>query len=717
MANIFKLLGSVIIDDDQAQSSLKKLEQGAEKASKKFSSIAQGMGAFGAGMTTAIGGAGTLLYQLGIEGEDAGIKIQTGLGLSAEEAEKFKIQAKGIYKEGFGESLPAVTDALVTVKQGLQDVNDADLGNVTKSMMNIAQLTGEDVLQVTRAVDQMQEHFGVSVAEAQDLIVKGQQKGLNYSNEMMDSILEYAPQFKNMGYSAEEMFNVFSAGAENGAFNLDKIGDAVKENFLRLSDMGKGQQSVMGELGISAEETMAKITAGGSQAQGAYTQVMTALAGVKDETERNRMGVELFGTQWEDLGQNVIMALDPAKGKIGEVKGATDELNNTLANSSANNFAETMRKLKDSLAPIAQAVLNLVNDNLPAIQNFATKAGQFIGGISPHVLKFVAVFGAIIGVVSAVATALAPVIFVIGQLIPIFVKVWQVISKVIAIVRSWGAVMGVIAGGPIVWIIAGVVALIAIIVLLWRKSEGFRNACASIWNGIKAVVGVAISVIMKLLRGLASFIGGVLTVVWNVVKVAWQVAWAVLGGIIRVAIAIIKGIVNTIKAIAGGVAKVWDLIKQRWSTVWGGMSKVVEKAVGLIKGAVGGINKIVDGVVNSIENAIDAIGRFMNKIGSKAFQGAVNTFNKITGGGGESKGKQKKNANGTDNFEGGWTVVGEQGRELVKLPQGSQITPNHELDGIGGKQVNQTLNFYGVKPNANEVARKTKQASQRLALE
>ncbi len=41
-------------------------------------------------------------------------------------------------------------------------------------------------------------------------------------------------------------------------------------------------------------------------------------------------------------------------------------------------------------------------------------------------------------------------------------------------------------------------------------------------------------------------------------------------------------------------------------------------------------------------------------------------------------------AAGTANFSGGWAVVGEKGPELVRLPAGSQVIPNHMLPGLAG---------------------------------
>lgn len=45
-------------------------------------------------------------------------------------------------------------------------------------------------------------------------------------------------------------------------------------------------------------------------------------------------------------------------------------------------------------------------------------------------------------------------------------------------------------------------------------------------------------------------------------------------------------------------------------------------------------------------------------------------------------------AGGTDFAPGGLAMVGERGPELVNLPRGSQVIPNHELSGVGGTTIN-----------------------------
>lgn len=52
-------------------------------------------------------------------------------------------------------------------------------------------------------------------------------------------------------------------------------------------------------------------------------------------------------------------------------------------------------------------------------------------------------------------------------------------------------------------------------------------------------------------------------------------------------------------------------------------------------------------------------------------------------------------AMGTDYAPGGLSLVGENGPELLRLPRGSSVTPNHKLGGMGGTTINQNFTFTG----------------------
>ena len=80
------------------------------------------------------------------------------------------------------------------------------------------------------------KQFGLSAQEAMDFIVAGTQNGLDKTQELGDNLSEYAGKFAQAGYSAEEYFQLLNNGLDNGAYNLDKVNDAINEVPTRLAD-------------------------------------------------------------------------------------------------------------------------------------------------------------------------------------------------------------------------------------------------------------------------------------------------------------------------------------------------------------------------------------------------------------------------------------------------------------------------------------------------
>lgn len=98
-----------------------------------------------------------------------------------------------------------------------------------------------------------------------------------------------------MGLSAEQMMGILIAGAQAGAFNLDKVGDAVKEFNIRAGDGSKTTAEGFKAIGLSADAMKAAIRAGGEEAQQAFMATVAALAAMEDPVAQNTAGVALFG--------------------------------------------------------------------------------------------------------------------------------------------------------------------------------------------------------------------------------------------------------------------------------------------------------------------------------------------------------------------------------------------------------------------------------------
>lgn len=110
----------------------------------------------------------------------------------------------------------------------------------------------------------------------------------------------------------------------------------------------------------------------------------------------------------------------------------------------------------------------------------------------------------------------------------------------------------------------------------------------------------------------------------------------------------------------------------------------------------GSLKDAFKGFITDIKDGkgwLESLGSALNKVADKlldmALDGLFNIFS--AGGGGGIFGAIGSlfgighNANGTNNWGGGLTMVGERGPELVNLPSGSQVIPNSALGGSSMK--------------------------------
>lgn len=181
---------------------------------------------------------------------------------------------------------------------------------------------------------------------------------MDYSGEMIDSINEYSVQFKKLGLDAEDMFSIFANGAQNGAFNLDKVGDAVKEFSIRAIDGSDTTKQGFEALGMDVAKMAERFGAGGDSAKEAFNEVIKGLAEMDDPIAQSAAGVNLFGTMWEDLGPQVITSMSTASDAIDKSKESVEELVNVKYDTLSGALGGLWRTIQvDVLQPIGNQLI------------------------------------------------------------------------------------------------------------------------------------------------------------------------------------------------------------------------------------------------------------------------------------------------------------------------------------------------------------------------
>ena len=224
-----------------------------------------------------------------------------------------------------------------------------------------------DVEESTRAAEAIRKNFGSSAEEAFSLIAAGAQNGLDFSGELIDTINEYSSQFAKLGFDADGMFNILQAGADGTAWNLDKVGNAIKEFSIRAIDGSDATVEAFTSLGYNADELMATFAAGGEGANDAFFDVLDTLMAVDDQVARDALGVALFGTQWEDLGVEAMQAMADASQAAYDTGDALEQINQVKYNDLDSDLRGIGRQIEVALLPAADAMYQSLMSNMPEI--------------------------------------------------------------------------------------------------------------------------------------------------------------------------------------------------------------------------------------------------------------------------------------------------------------------------------------------------------------
>jgi len=464
---------------DELESSLEEANAGMrELASGAASAAAAGIAAIGTAAASAIGG----LLSFSGDASKALNKFQAQTGASAEEMEEFREIATDLYNSNLGESIEDVAASMATVRQVTKQTGE-ELRNTTKNAILLRDTFGYEVNETINAANSLMKQFGITADEAYTLIAQAAQNGADKNGDLLDTLNEYAPQFKALGFSANEFTNILIDGAENGAFSIDKVGDAVKEFNIRSKDLSQTSLDAYKALGLNGKQMSAQFAAGGDAAQKAFATVLQKMNEIEDPLKRNTIGVGLFGTQFEDLEVEAILALRQI-GTAADMSADTLQQINNVQYSDLHSAFESIRRgiVTQLVEPIEQNLLPTVNafanelkdvDVTPIVTGLGwilDNAGNLAAGAAAVGAGMLTwnVANTVLGAVQAI-------------------KNWRVATQGMTVAQA--ALNLVMSANPIGLVITAVAALAAGIAVLWHTNEDFRNAMIRVWKDVQSAIG------------------------------------------------------------------------------------------------------------------------------------------------------------------------------------------------------------------------------------
>lgn len=560
------------------------------------------------------------------ETENAVIKVNAYFGETGQAAEESANVIKAVYSDGVGESMDSVADAVLIVKKNLGDLSETDLTNLTQQAITLDELYGIDMNETLRGVNSLMQQYGLTAQEAMDYIVVGTQNGLDKTNELGDNLSEYAGKFSQAGYSASEYFQLLDNGLKNGAYNLDKVNDAINEVTTRLVDGTIGES--IGSFSTKTQELFTSWQNGGATQKQVIDSIVADIGNCTNQQEALNLATLAFGTMAEDGNLKFITSLTSVGSTYDSVKGSAQGMFDATTTPMQQMESNT-RKLQQALVPLGEKLAELANAILPPLVSVITTIGGWFERLLGPVQNFVIILGALLAAFTALTPVIAAISVAMGALnvsmlpiIAVIAAVAAAIAGIIAIIQNWGAItqwFGELWNTICTGIGAMVDSLKAWFSNLWTHLQ-------SVWEGICNVVQTAVMLLGSIIQGAI-----------DIITLPFQMIWENCKGIVSSVWEDIKSVVSSaIHAVSSTISSVMGAIKNVISTVWNAISSKVSSVLNAIKTTVSTIFNAVKSVASSVWNGIKSvISSVVDGIKSKVssvFNGVKSTVTSIFNG-------------------------------------------------------------------------------------
>lgn len=337
---------------------------------------------------TAVGGALTGAVISANSEEKALNSLQAQTGLTTEELSKYESIIGEIYKDNFGESQEDIANTLSKIKQVTDEQNPQKLKDMAENLYTLeATFDNFDISETLRGINGLMTNMGLTADEAFDYIVKGVQNGLNYSGELGDNIAEYSQIWGQAGFDAEQMFSILENGTKNGAYNLDKVNDFVKEFTISISD-GRIEKN-LGSFSKGTGEIFKKWKDGKATASDVFYSVISDLKNTKNEQKALTTASTVWSALGEDNAMKVIKSLGNVNKNYKNVKGSMEKIKDIKYDDVESDWASLGRTVQtDVINPIGKSLFPEVKKLCKFVENHTDDiiptlkiVGSLVGGI------------------------------------------------------------------------------------------------------------------------------------------------------------------------------------------------------------------------------------------------------------------------------------------------------------------------------------------------
>ena len=628
--NIFKLVGEIVVNNEEAVEKIKDTTRKAEELSKKVGNSVQdagkkltSVGKALAPLSAAVGGVLTASVKGASDFQNGMAKMSTLFDTS-------KTSVSDLSKEFLNLSSKTGLGAKELAEAGYQALSAGQdvskVGGFVETAGNLAKAgfttttTAVDIL--TTAINAYGEKAG-NANQISNKLVRTQNLGKTTVDELSSSMGKIIPTASAMNVNIDNL--------TSGYVSLTKQGIATAEATTYMNSM-------FNELGDSGT------TLGGvikEKTGMSFQDCMKNGMSLADVLQITKQYADENGIAYNELWSSA----EAGKAGLAILNGGVDEFNKTVETmaSDTDDVGEALKKLETPSVKIQKSLNRLKNSGIELGTAFVTVLTPTIDKVSSTTERITARFNSLddhtktmIATAMSIVAVASPVLLIGGKIISFIGTAITTGGRLIGGIPKLIALIGGI-NPVIIGVIAVIAAIIAAGVALYKnwdtikekagelkdavaeKWNNLKERTAEIWNSIVSVVSTVWDTMKNVVTVGVMLIGEIISAAVQIITLPWMFIWENCKEYIIAAWEFIKNAVSTaLNAISTAISVVWNAIvgflspilegiKNTFSSIWNGIKSVVTSAINAISAVISSVLSAVQSFISSVLNGIKSV--------------------------------------------------------------------------------------------------------------